>query len=125
MVAYIAKEETESLLGKEDAINLGILKINPDGEGPENDEHEKVRCITPEILKEEIESGVVSGGKTQKEIDKQTEDITSKHAGVFEGMGRANTEPIHIKMKDDVTPIAQKNEVYEREWVGGGAASPE
>ena len=104
---YIAKEETESLLGKEDAIKLGILKINPDGEGPENDEHEKVRCITPEILKEEIESGVVSGGKTQKEIDKQTEDITSKHAGVFEGMGRANTEPIHIKMKDDVTPIAQ------------------
>ena len=27
--AYIVEDETDSLLGKEDAIDLGILKINP------------------------------------------------------------------------------------------------
>ena len=53
--------ETESLLGKEDAEALGILKIDPDGLGPE-DEATLLRCITPELLKDPIEEGPMSAG---------------------------------------------------------------
>ena len=68
---YVTEHEKESLLGKEDAIKLGILKISPKGE-PEDAEEEKarhvidseekmrLRCITPEILEEIKTEGVVS-----------------------------------------------------------------
>ena len=77
--------------------------INPDGEGPD----EQVRCITPEELKKEVKTGVVSEGKTQEQIDKRMQEVMAKHPGLFEGMGRAKTEPIHIKMKENVAPISQ------------------
>ena len=35
------------------------------------------------------------------------EDITTRHAGVFQGMGRASTEPIHIQIDVDAIPVAQ------------------
>ena len=54
--------ETESLLGREDAVALSILKLNVDGDGPKEDE--KICCITPEILRDPIKTGPVSGGQT-------------------------------------------------------------
>ena len=33
--------------------------------------------------------------------------IANKHRAVFKGMGRAKIDPIHIQMKDEITPIAQ------------------
>lgn len=42
MTVYVTEHETESLLGKEDAINLGIFKINLDGEA--EDSHELKVC---------------------------------------------------------------------------------
>ena len=95
---YDVEDETESLIGKEDATALGILNIDPDGKGPGYD---RVRCITPEILKDEITTGIVSGGKTQPEINVDMEAIATKHAKVFEGMGRTKVEPIHLQMKPD------------------------
>ena len=38
---YVTEGQTESLLGKEDGIALGILKINPDGDEPD-EKDEKV-----------------------------------------------------------------------------------
>ena len=58
---YVTKGQSESLLGKEDGIALGILSINLDGrmaDGRMPDE--KVRCITPETLDEPIKKGIVS-----------------------------------------------------------------
>lgn len=107
MRVYIAEGEEESLLGRQDAINLGILRINLDGDEPE-DNVNKLRCITPELLKDVKTTGVVSGGKTQKEID-QMKLIADKHHLVFEGMGRADVDSNHIQMKDDMTPISQGN----------------
>ena len=66
-----------------------------------------MRCITPEFLKDEVTSGVVSGGKTQLEIDADMAKIADKHCKVFEGMGCAKVEPIHIQMKPDARPIQQ------------------
>ena len=110
---YITEGEKESLLGKDDAMALGILKLNPDGDEPENVRRvttqtpEILRCITPEILKPENKTGIVSGGKTQLQIDADMSVIADKHSKVLEGMGRAKVDPIHINMRNEMTPIAQ------------------
>ena len=68
---YIVEGGDESLLGKEDAIKLGIIRIDRDGvpENEETDEDTRLRCITPEVLKEKITNGIVSGDQTQDQID--------------------------------------------------------
>ena len=103
---YVVEGETESLLGRQDAIDLGILRISPDGDEAE-DEENRLRCITPEIFKAPITTGVVSGGKDQTEIDADMAAIADRHQAVYEGMGRARVEPIHIQMKEGAVPIAQ------------------
>ena len=50
-------------------------------------------------LNTEDTSGIVSGGKTQKQIDEDMKVIADKHSKVFKGMGRAKVDPIHIQMK--------------------------
>ena len=79
---YIVQGEHESLLGREDAKKLGIIKVNPRGT-----KTVEVGCITPEVLKEPIKEGVVSGGQTQSQIDASMEELASRHEEVFKGMG--------------------------------------
>ena len=102
---YIVEGERESLLGKEDAIKLGIISVNPKGKKPNG--QDTVGCITPETLKDPIKEGTVSGGQTQAQIDAKMEELANKHEDVFKGMGRANTDPIHIEIEDDAIPMAQ------------------
>ena len=102
---YIVEGEKESLLGKEDAIHPGIIKVNPRGE--KLDKADQVGCITPEILQDPIKEGIVSGGQTQAQIDAKMDQLAEKHASIFQGMGRANTEPIHIEIRDHAIPVAQ------------------
>ena len=86
---YVTKGQRESLLGKEDATALGILRIEPGGYGPNGAPVQPVRCITPETKDEQIKSGIVSGGQTQEEIDATMAQIVKEHEAVFQGMGRA------------------------------------
>lgn len=72
---YIVDGEQESLLGKQDAIDLGIIKLNPRGDKPDKSNNrlqvispEFMGCITPEILDDQVKDGVVSGGQTQAQI---------------------------------------------------------
>ena len=102
---YIVEGEQESLLGKEDAQKLGIIKMNRRGDKPHGTD--TLGCITPETLKDPISEGPVSGGQTQAQIDAAMEELATKHADVFHGMGRAKTDPIHIEIRDDAVPIAQ------------------
>ena len=103
---YVTEGQTESLLGKEDGIALGILKIDPDGDAPDEDE-ERVRCITPEPLDDVIKYGIVSGNQTQAQIDDSMAQIVEEHKEVFQGMGRAKVPPIHIQVKEDARPVTQ------------------
>ena len=96
---YVTKGQEKSLLGKEDTIALGILKI--DGDNPDPATAEPVRCITPEYKSDFIKTGVVSGGQTQDAIDKVMEQIVEENKEVFKGMGRAKVAPIHIQLKKD------------------------
>ena len=70
---YIVEGEKESLLGKEDAQKLGIVKVNRRGDKP--DGTDTLGCITPETLKDPISEGVVSGGQTQAQIDGKMEEL--------------------------------------------------
>lgn len=47
------------------------------------------------------------GHKNGGEIYAKMEKLATKHAAMFEGMGRAEVEPINIQMKEGVTPIMQ------------------
>ena len=59
------------------------------------------------MLDEPIKSGVVSGGQDQSQIDATMDTIVKRNAAVFEGMGRADTEPIHIQIREDAIPVRQ------------------
>ena len=100
---YITKAQEESLLGKEDAIALGLLKLSKDGDYPD----EPVRCITPERKEDEVTTGIVSGGQTQQQIDEVMARIVEENHEVFEGMGRAKVDPIHIQLKEGAIPVTQ------------------
>ena len=100
---YVKKGQEESLLGKEDAIALGLLKLSKDGDYPD----EPVRCITTETLHDLIKDGEVSGGQTQAQIDPVMEEILEGNKEIFQGMGRAKVPPIHIQVKEDAVPIIQ------------------
>ena len=99
--AYVVKGETESLLGKIDAMELGIIKLDPRGK-------EVIRRISP-VKKERIpDKGIISGGQTQEEIDQDMEIVKSKYEDMFKGTGKAKVPPIHIHMKEGAIPVAQK-----------------
>ena len=68
---------------------------------------EQVRRITPEILANPIQEGIVSGGQTQAQIDATMKEIVEEHSEVFKGMGRAKVPPIHIQLKEGAIPVLQ------------------
>ena len=74
---------------------------------PRSRSPEPVRHITPETLNTPKIEGIVSGGQTQAEIDASMGEITAEHAAVFEGMGRAKVDPIHIQVKEGARPVTQ------------------
>ena len=103
---YAVKGEKESLLGKDDAIALGILKLEPRGEAVCSEE-DRIRCLTQEELKPLIKKGIVSDDKTQAQIDQDMEQIVAEHQEIFQGMGRAKVDPIHIHMDPTAVPVTQ------------------
>ena len=68
---YVVAGQTENLLGERDAVALGILSIKPRGIKPNQ---ERVGNITT-VKREPTETGKISGGQTQTEID---QDMNSK-----------------------------------------------
>ena len=125
---YVTKDSEESLLGREDAIALGVIKVFPDGDKPDGEKPapereprarstgtprsrsrspEPTRCITPERLNDPIVEGIVSGGQTQDEIDAMMDQIVEENSEVFKGMGRAKVDPINIQVKEGAKPITQ------------------
>ena len=113
-VVYIINDRKEqSLLGKYDAIRLGIVKISPDGakeavavEDLElDDKDEEVMQQISYLKKNSAPSvGVVSGGETQEEIDARMQKMIKDNPTLFSNRtGRYKGDPIHIHMKDDAS----------------------
>ena len=101
---YVVKGEHESLLGKQDGMALGIIKINPNG-GFNEDRIRQIGNVQKEPV---VKGGIVSGGQTQEEIDACMEIIKEQFADIFEGIGEAKVPPIHVYIDKNAKPIAQK-----------------
>ena len=97
---FVVKNARESLLGLKEAERLGIVKVNPDGES--------VRSIH-EVQKKDVpmEGEIVSGGKTQKQIDEDMSKIKKKFPNVFSNkLGRATkVAPVHVEIDKSIQPI--------------------
>ena len=50
----------------------------------------------------------MSGGQTQREIDRKIENITDNFPDQFTGLGRAKVELVHIELDLRVKPVLQK-----------------
>ena len=50
----------------------------------------------------------MSGGQTQREIDRKMESITNEFPDLFTGLGRAKVEPMNIEVDQKVKPVQQK-----------------
>ena len=103
-MVYVVRGQNESLLGKKDGEMLGIIKIQKRGDPPSED----VRRLEIEKKRSKIKEGVVSGGQTQEEIDKDMEVLVDGYPELFQGIGKAKVEPIHIFLKEGAVPQAQK-----------------
>ena len=104
-LVYVVAGETESLLGLKDAQALGIVKINLEGQLMA--ETEGVRQLY-DMPRQVPGSGVVSGGQTQEEIDLLMTELVKPFQQVFQGIGAAKVEPVHIEVDKTVKPVQQK-----------------
>ena len=81
-MVYVIRGVSECLLGKTDAVKLGIVKFHPEGAD------EVIRKLSETFKKAVPEAGqVVSGGMTQSEIDDKMESVVKEFSGLFEGFG--------------------------------------
>ena len=87
---YVVAGQTENLLGERDAVALGILSIKPRGIKPNQ---ESVRNITT-VKKEPRETGEMSGGQTQIEIDQDMSSILHQFKDMFSGIGDIKLPPL-------------------------------
>ena len=93
----------ESLLGLTDGEALGIIYINPD-----SNNNETVMMMEAEVKTDVPKEGIVSGGQTQEEIEKAMKDIVDRHQKLFQGLGRAKVDTVHIDIDETVKPVRQK-----------------
>ena len=106
---YVVNDKNEcSLLGEIDAIRLGIVTINLKGAetkvvvGSVKEYHQKASKIV---------NGIVSGGETQQEIDKNMEELVKKlGTSLFTdrtGKYKGKAIPIQMRNTKKVTPVIQ------------------
>ena len=91
-------------LGLKDAQALGIVKINL--EGQQLDETESVRQLY-DMPRQAPGPGIISGGQTQEEIDLQMTELVRPFQQVFQGIGAAKVEPVHIEVDKTAKPVQQ------------------
>ena len=104
-MVYVVAGETESLLGLKDAQTLGIMKIN--SEGQQMTETEGVRQLY-DMPWQEPGPGIISGGQMQEEIDLWMTELVKPLQKVFQGIGAAKVEPVHIEVDKTVKSVQQK-----------------
>ena len=103
---YVVKNSKESLLGKNDGEALGVISINLDGVA--NGENTKVARLSVLKKPELVQDGVVSGGETQEQIDRNLSKMLDEYPELFRGIGKVKTEPIHVHTVEGRKPVAQK-----------------
>ena len=112
---YVVYDKWEqSLLGEQDAIHLGIVKLHPQGAAeavsPVNPESEAQisRRISYPKRSEAPQRGIVSGGETQAEIDANMKKFISQFPALFFAKtSKFQGPPIKIQVHPNATPMIQ------------------
>ena len=99
---YVVTGTKESLLGRLDAEHLEILMFRPEGASDED----VARLATVKLAS--MPEVVMQENTNHDELKKKMEALKAEFKPIFQGIGRTKLEPIHIYVKDDVKPVAQK-----------------
>ena len=106
-VYVVDDKQEQSLLGEQNTIRLGIVKLHPQGaaeavslDKPESEAQVSRRISYPK-RSESPQNGIVSGGGTQTEIDANMKKLSAK-TGKFQG------PPIKIQVHPNATPMIQQ-----------------
>ena len=79
IVYNLDDEREQSLLGKDDALALGIVRLQPEEAANEVSEYVEIsQSITSVKLTPIPTEGISSGGQTQEKIDKAMKDLTDQ-----------------------------------------------
>ena len=102
-VYVVDDKREESLLGENDAVRLGIVKLDLKGSTEEVVSRITYAQKAPNLSKE-----TVSDGQTQGDIDASMQNIINNFPNVFTNRtGKFKGEPIQIQCKPDYTPVIQ------------------
>ena len=106
-------QEDSSLLGKDDAMRLGIIKMNLRGEAEEvhpGGREEKVNRIRmtrlSELRKEKVET-TDEKRKQKKATDQRMAKLVNEFKDIFEGVGKYEGPEVVIQLKENVKPVIQ------------------
>ena len=104
-------DRDSSLLGKMDAVRLGIIKVNLKGEPAEVDpngdtEVEKVNRIKMTKLGD-VKEDTPAKAKQYKETQKKMGEIVKEYQDIFGGVGKYEGPEVKIQLKEDVIPVIQ------------------
>ena len=102
-VCVVNDKREHSLLGESYAVHLGIVKLDLKGSA------EEVMGRVSYLPKPNPPSnGIVSGNKTQAEINKRMKALINQSPSVFTDVtGKFQGKPIKIQLKSDVSPVIQ------------------
>ena len=103
-------DQDSSLLGKTDAIRLGIIKINLRGDteevDPDGQEDEEVRRIRMMRLSE-VNKDTRESRSQQRATEETMSKLTKEFKDIFEGVGKYEGPEVRIQMHENVTPVIQ------------------
>ena len=105
-VCYVMRGKEQPLLGLMDAQRLGIIQMNVKGAEQKEDRVARLEML---VKQPAVKTGIVSGGQTQRDIDRKMESITDEFPDLFTGLGRAKVEPVLIEVDQRVKPVQQKS----------------
>ena len=109
---YIVDDPNEqSLLGRSDALRMGIVTLNPDGAKEEINIPESCETTNriSKLKKAPIPTtGIVSGGQTQLEIDTCMKSMSDSFPKLFANKtGKFKGPPIKVQLHPNATPVIQ------------------
>ena len=103
-----------SLLGKADAIRLGIIKMNlrgdaevSDSNGQEEAEVRRIRMMRLAELGTDTTQTAEEHKRQQKATEGRMNKMLKGYGDIFEGVGKYEGPEVVIQLKDNVTPVIQ------------------
>ena len=106
-VFIVESAEVETLLGRDDAIRLGIIQLSPEGQERAKKIQEQVAWLKLSKKLETLEGEAFSGGRTQGEVDKDMDRITGQFQELFQGLGKVKGQEVDIQLKPNAKPRVQ------------------